>query len=97
MKLRLTVRALQDLDSISEYIRAQNPQAAERVGNAIWHSLRALETYPYLGRRQTLAKVRRQVTRRYPYLIYYQIDLAAGEVIVLSVRHAAQQRDFEDR
>jgi addiction module RelE/StbE family toxin len=96
MKLRLTVRALHDLDSISDYVRERNPDAAERIGEAIRASLHTLETYPWLGRRQTLADVRRLVTRRFPYLVYYRVDAAAGEVVVLSIRHAAQKRDYED-
>jgi toxin ParE1/3/4 len=29
---------------------------------------------------------------RYPFLIFYAIDEAAGEIVILHVRHAAQDR-----
>jgi plasmid stabilization system protein ParE len=40
--------------------------------------------------------VRKFVTPRYAYLIYYTVDDAAGEIIILSVKHSAQKRDHED-
>ena len=39
---------------------------------------------------------RRFITRKYAYLVYYTVDDAAEEIIVLSVTHAAQRREHED-
>jgi len=36
------------------------------------------------------------VTRKYSYLIYYTVDEAAEEVVVLSVKHGARERDHSD-
>jgi plasmid stabilization system protein ParE len=36
------------------------------------------------------------VTRKYAYLIYYKVDAAAEEIVILSVRHPAQRREHED-
>jgi hypothetical protein len=36
------------------------------------------------------------VTRKYAYLTYYSVDEAAGEIVVLNVKHPARQRDHED-
>jgi len=36
------------------------------------------------------------VTRKYGYLVYYTIDDGAGEIIILSVKHAAQRREHDD-
>jgi toxin ParE1/3/4 len=41
--------------------------------------------------------VRKLVTRRYSYLVYYTIDSAYDEVVVLNVKHPARQREHEDR
>ena len=74
MKLRFTRRAVQDLADIADYIRKQNPQAALRVRAAILESLQNLVLFPQVGRQQKIEGVRKLVTRRYPYLVYYTAD-----------------------
>ena len=49
-----------------------------------------------MGRRQTVEGVRKIVTRRYPYLVYYKVDAVTREVVVLSIRHPARKREYED-
>jgi len=96
MKLRFTERALRDLNDICSYIRHQNPYAAERVGAAILGSLEVLLLFPNMGRPQTVAGVRKLVTRRYRYLVYYRVDESAHEVVILTVQHPAREREYED-
>ena len=74
MKLRFTRRAAQDLADIADYIRKQNPQAALRVRAAILESLQNLVLFPQVGRQQKVEGVRKLVTRRYPYLVYYTAE-----------------------
>ena len=64
--------------------------------DAIFVSLERLALFPRLGRRQDMPGIRRLVTRRYPYLVYYEIDDAADEVAILAIRHPARERDDED-
>ena len=62
-------------------------------------SIRACNTssfFPHVGRLQQTEGVRKFVTRRYAYLIYYTVDDAADEIIVLSVKHSAQRREHDD-
>jgi len=40
--------------------------------------------------------VRKLVTRRYPYLVYYRLDEAAEEIIILAIQHPAREREHED-
>jgi toxin ParE1/3/4 len=40
--------------------------------------------------------VRKFVTRKYAYLVYYTVDEAADEIIILNVKHPAQRREHED-
>jgi plasmid stabilization system protein ParE len=40
--------------------------------------------------------VRKLVTRKYPYLVYYTVDEAAGEIVILNVKHPARRREHED-
>src|SRR6202023_1137628 len=96
MKLRFTPRAAQDLAAIADYIRAHNPAAALRVRAAILHSLQNLVLFPQVGRAQTVEGVRKLVTRKYPYLAYYTVDLTAEEIIILTIQHPARAREDED-
>jgi hypothetical protein len=51
---------------------------------------------PEIGRRQKVQGVRKLVTRKYPYVVYYTVDPDAAEIIVLSIQHPARKRDHED-
>jgi toxin ParE1/3/4 len=96
MKLRFTPRATENLTAIADYIRAQTPPAALRVRGAILETLRNLVLFPAVGRRQDVEGVRKLVTRKYPYLVYYTVDESAEEIIILAIRHAAREREHSD-
>ena len=96
MKLRFTRRAIQDLHEISDYLRARNPTAARRLRAAILDCLQGATVFPKAGRRQNAEGVRRLVTRKYPYLIYYRVDEVADEIVVITIQHAAREREFSD-
>jgi toxin ParE1/3/4 len=82
MKLRVTRRATQDLADIADYIAERNPQAARRVRSAILESFRTVVLFPNAGRRQRVRNVRRLVTRRYRYGVYYTADTAMETVTI---------------
>jgi toxin ParE1/3/4 len=96
MKLRFSRRAAQDLAAIADYIRERNPAVAQNVRAAILRSLQSLVLFPEAGRRQTIEGVRKLVTQKYPYLVYYTIDSSAEEIIILTVQHPAREREHED-
>ena len=96
MKLRFTPRAAQDLNDIANYIRERNPQAALRVRAAILESFQNLVLFPQVGRRQKIEGVRKLVTRRYPYLVYYSADEAAEEIIVIAIQYPVREREHSD-
>jgi toxin ParE1/3/4 len=96
MKLRFTPRAAQDLAGIADYIRAYSPAAAQQVRAAILQSLQNLVLFPQVGRAQTVKGVRKLVTRKYPYLVYYTVDEAGEEIIILTIQHPAREREHED-
>jgi toxin ParE1/3/4 len=97
MRLRFAPRAIENLIAIAEYIRTENPRAAQRVRAAIYRSLETLLLFPAVGRLQTTDEVRKFVTRPYSYIVYYRHDAAADEIVILSVKHPAQRRDHSDR
>ncbi|MGA7713175.1 MAG: type II toxin-antitoxin system RelE/ParE family toxin [Rhizomicrobium sp.] len=96
MKLRFTPRAAQDVIEIADYIRAENPSAAERVRSTILESLQLLTDFPEIGRRQNVEGVRKHVARKYGYLVYYLIDTSADEIAVLTIQHPAREQPFAD-
>jgi toxin ParE1/3/4 len=96
MRLRFTRRATQDLIAIADYIRERNPNAAARVRAAILDSIQNLLIFPEIGRRQKVEGVRKLVTRKYPYLVYYSIDELAEEIVVIAIQHPARRREHED-
>jgi toxin ParE1/3/4 len=96
MKLRFTRRAAENLAAAADYIRARDPAAALKVRAAILESLQNIVLFPQVGRPQQTEGVRKFVTRKYAYLIYYMIDEAAEEIVILSIKHPAQEREHGD-
>lgn len=96
MKLHFTRRAIQDLSSIADYVYQQNPQAARRVRDSIIESLQTLVLFPHIGRQQAVKSVRKLVTRRYPYLVYYSVDETSEEIVIITIQHPARRREHTD-
>ena len=96
MKLRITLDALDDIRQIDLHLSARNPAAARRVQLEIDQTLQRLLRFPYLGRRQRRKGVRKIGTNKYAYLIYYRVDEANDEVVVMTVQHKARRRKFKD-
>jgi toxin ParE1/3/4 len=63
------------------------------VRSAILDVLQNLVVFPKLGRLQSVRGVRKLVTRKYPYLVYYSTDEAAREIVMLAIQHAARARE----
>jgi plasmid stabilization system protein ParE len=96
MRLRFTPRAVANIAEIADYIHTRNPVSAQRVRAAILEGLQKLSLFPHVGRRQKTDGVRKFVTRKYAYLIYYMVDEVAEEIVILSVKHPAERREHSD-
>ena len=96
MKLRFAPRATRDLEEIAEYLRTRNPAAALAVRDAILRSLQNLTLFPAIGRSQNAEGVRKLVTPKYRYLVYYMIDDIAEEIVILTIQHPARSREYRD-
>ena len=97
MKLRFTPRATRDLAEIAEYLRNRNPSVALRVRDAILRSLQNLAVFPAIGRLQNIKGVRKLVTPRYRYLVYYTIDEEVQQIVILTIQHSARRRKYRDQ
>ncbi len=89
MKLRYTLPALADLNSILDYVYGHSPQAAKRVQERIQGIIGLLLAHPLIGVRTDDPTIRRLTTRPYPYLVFYEI--AETEIIIHAIRHAARE------
>lgn len=96
MKVRFTKRATENLVEIADYLHERNPAAGRRVRSAILESLKILASFPHAGRVQSTERVRKLVTRKYSYLVYYTVDEAADHLIVLSIKHPSREREHDD-
>ena len=67
LTVRLTPRAIADLNEIRAYLRDRNPRGAERVRQRIQQSVAMLANFPGIGRPTHLARVSVATVPRYPY------------------------------
>ena len=96
MIVRYTPRAIADIGAIADFIKARNPQAAVRVEDAITGSIDHLADHPNLGVARPHLGVRALGVPRFPYTIYYRVDLDA--VVIIHIRddrrHALRADDL---
>jgi toxin ParE1/3/4 len=92
MKARWSETALAEIDDIFAYIHERNRAAASAVVERIEALISLLEEFPLMGHLTDEGDARVLSVVRYPFLIFYAIDDAAGEIVILHVRHGAQDR-----
>ncbi len=88
MKLRYTLPALADLDSVLDYVAAQSPQGAQRVQARIQAIIDLLQLHPAIGTRTDDPAIRRMTALPYRYVIFY--EATESEIIIHAVRHASR-------
>lgn len=88
MRLRYTLPALANLESVLDYIVGYSPQGARRVQARIQTVIDVLSQQPHIGTRTSDPTIRRMTTLPFPYLIFY--ETTDEEVIIHAVRHAAR-------
>jgi len=89
MPIQWTQRARRQFLAILDAVLEDNPSAAERVSDAITHSIARLVTYPEMGRRGRVPGTRELVIASQPYIVAYRIR---GQTIdILAVLHGAQK------
>jgi plasmid stabilization system protein ParE len=88
VKLRYTLPALADLNSVLDYIAAHSPQGARRVQARIQAIIDLLLLYPSISTRTDDPTIRRMAALPYPYLIFY--EATETEIIIHPLRHSAR-------
>jgi addiction module RelE/StbE family toxin len=89
MQIRWSPAAAEDFSHLIEYIRRDNPQAAQRVAKAIYESANSLRDFPYKGRAGRVEGTRELLLPSLPFLLVYRITKDAVEIA--NVIHGAQK------
>jgi plasmid stabilization system protein ParE len=90
-KILFTEDALVDLEVILDYIRADDPDAANRFGAALLNHVELLQSFPRIG---TLVPGRPGIRKllHTPVRIYYRIRDDPGLIEILQFWHVARQQ-----
>lgn len=89
MKVRWTVQAADDLQSVHEYLNDRNPEAADALVERILSSVEMLDRYPHLGRPGRIDGTRELVVTGTPFIVSYRLWKDQAEI--LGVLHAARK------
>jgi toxin ParE1/3/4 len=81
--------ALNDLETIREFIAQDNPQAAARVRDAIRSAVGRLAVHPNLGRTGRVEGTRELIISSAPYIIAYRV--VEGQVRILAIIHTSRR------
>jgi addiction module RelE/StbE family toxin len=94
-RIRITPRALADLEGIFEYINRDSPQNAAKMIRTLLDAIDALDILPRRFDVPRTGSVRGRQIRSMPvrpYLVRYRIDERERIVRILRVRHGARQK-----
>jgi toxin ParE1/3/4 len=89
MTVRWSPEAVADFAAIVEYIRNQNPSAAERVAHTIYDGVASLASFPRKGRPGRTKGTREFVFSPLPFIAVYRVKEEAVEVA--RVLHGSQR------
>jgi toxin ParE1/3/4 len=89
MNIRWSPEAAVDFAGIVEYIRAQNPAAADRIARTIYDSVTSLESFPQRGRPGRVEGTRELVLAPLPFIVVYRIKQNVVEAA--RVLHSSQR------
>ena len=87
MRIRWTVPAADDLQSIKNYLQQHYPHFAEPTLRAIYQSIRLLKTLPNRGRTGHRSGTRELALTPLPYVVVYSVKADAVEI--LHIYHGA--------
>jgi toxin ParE1/3/4 len=95
MRLVFDDQALADIENIYSWISQDSPSTAKSVVERLFRSAELLISFPRIGHVGRDPATFEWVVPRLPYLIVYELDQAAEQVIITAIIHGAQARDGE--
>jgi len=88
MRIRWTLPAVADLESINDYLQRHYPHFAEPTVRTIYQHIRSLKTMPNRGRLGHRSGTRELALTPLPYVVVYSVKTEAVEI--LHIYHGAQ-------
>ena len=90
MKVRFSQSSLEDLRAISEYICANNEEAAKKVVSHIVEQVETILAFnPAIGRAGRILRTREFIISKYPYILPYQVR--ENTIYILRVLHTSRK------
>jgi toxin ParE1/3/4 len=89
MRVRYTLQAQRDLDSIYTYLDRRSPAAAQSVKNLIEHRISGLADFPFMAPETSESGIYELTIVQYPYKVYYEIE--GNEVWILHIRDSRRR------
>jgi addiction module RelE/StbE family toxin len=88
MRIRWTLPAADDLESIKNYLQERYPQFAHHTVHIIYQRIRSLKAAPYRGRPGHRSGTRELPLAPLPYVVVYSVKPDVVEI--LHIHHGAQ-------
>jgi plasmid stabilization system protein ParE len=89
MRVKWTLKALENLDAAVEFIASDKPTAATDVALKIWNAAKMLSTQPGMGRPGRVPGTRELVIPNLPFILPY-VEKNGG-VFILRVMHTSMK------
>ena len=89
MQLRWSPAAAEDFLRIIEYIRQENPAAAQRIAKTVYDSAGSLKSFPNKGRAGRVEGTRELPLPPLPFVVVYRV--LKDSVEIANVVHGAQK------
>ncbi len=90
MRIRWTPPAVEDLQGISEYLKAHHPNYRQPTMRKLYERIRGLREAPYAGRPGRVEETREVLVPPLPYIIVYRVR--NGTIEIWRIYHGAQNR-----
>ena len=89
MRVRYTLQAQGDLDTIYSYLDQRTPTAARSVKELVERRIASLADFPLMAPETDEPGIRELTIVRYPYKVYYEVQ--GDEVWIIHIRHTSRR------
>ena len=89
MEVRWLPEAADDLEGISDWLRANAPHVEQRIVREIYRATKSLQILPFRGRQTARPETRELVLIRINYVVVYRVRQET--IQIMRVRHMARK------
>ena len=96
MRVRYTATAQHEFNQTVDYLLEHAPLVAAAFADSLEQAIAELLDNPYSAQATDHPGVRRKYIRRFRHSIFYEVNTANDELVILNVRHAVRRWPWED-